>query len=235
MKAQIRKEKLSETVKKINAQIEERFPGAGLSKLATEIAEAIDDAGKRAEAISRPHIWLRVGLGLLVLIAVGGMVAYFRDGMEQKPAWQIVVEFLDATKGSTALIVAAVVFLYTLEPRFKRRRALRALHELRGLAHLIDMHQLSKNPTDIGRPVVSLVVAGRPLDAESMRLYLHYCTELLAVVSKIGQLYVQDFPDSEALAAVNQFENLATGLSSKIWQKLMILDRIPANHAPTTQ
>ena len=55
---------------------------------------------------------------------------------------------------------------------------------------------------------------------------MHFCTELLAVVSKIGQLYVQDFRDADAQTAVDQFEGLATGLSSKIWQKLMILDRI---------
>ena len=38
--------------------------------------------------------------------------------------------------------------------------------------------------------------------------------------------------DAPALAAVDQFENLATGLSSKIWQKLMILDRMRATCDP---
>lgn len=59
-----------------------------------------------------------------------------------------------------------------------------------------------------------------------MGRYLHFCTELLALVSKVGQLYVQDFPDATALAAVDQFENLATGLSQKTWQKIMILDQV---------
>jgi hypothetical protein len=70
------------------------------------------------------------------------------------------------------------------------------------------------------------------MDADAMGRYLHYCTELLAVVSKIGQLYVQDFPDATAQTAVDQFESLATGLSSKIWQKLMILDRIRSDAEP---
>lgn len=64
------------------------------------------------------------------------------------------------------------------------------------------------------------------MDADAMGRYLHFCTELLAVVSKIGQSYVQDFPDATAQTAVDHFESLATGLSNKIWQKLMILDRI---------
>lgn len=60
------------------------------------------------------------------------------------------------------------------------------------------------------------------MTADDMDYYLRYCTDLLAVVSKIGQLYVQDFSDSAALSAVDQFESLATGLSSKLWQKLTI-------------
>jgi hypothetical protein len=71
------------------------------------------------------------------------------------------------------------------------------------------------------------------MDADAMGRYLHFCTELLAVVSKIGQLYVQDFLDATAQTAVDHFEGLATGLSSKIWQKLMILDRIRSDTAPT--
>jgi hypothetical protein len=34
----------------------------------------------------------------------------------------------------------------TIETRVKRRRALRAIHELRSIAHVIDMHQLTKDP-----------------------------------------------------------------------------------------
>ena len=44
------------------------------------------------------------------------------------------------------LIGAAIFFLVTLETRVKRRRALAALHELRAIAHIIDMHQLTKDP-----------------------------------------------------------------------------------------
>ena len=71
---------------------------------------------------------------------------------------------------------------------------------------------------------------GRPMTADSMCHYLNYCTELLALVSKIGQLYVQDFSDATVLSAADQFENLATNLSRKTWQKIMILDRIIATN-----
>jgi hypothetical protein len=86
--------------------------------------------------------------------------------------------------------------------------------------------QRENDPELLGTSSQAVVVSGRSMNADSMGRYLHYCTELLALVSKIGQLYVQDFPYAPSVAAVDQFENLATGLSSKIWQKLMILDRV---------
>jgi hypothetical protein len=55
---------------------------------------------------------------------------------------------------------------------------------------------------------------------------------MLALVSKIAALYVQSFPDSQALAAVDEIESLTTGLSQKIWQKMVILDRYSASAQP---
>jgi hypothetical protein len=93
------------------------------------------------------------------------------------------------------------------------------------MAHMIDMHQLKKSPERVGTKDAPRHDSGRPMTVDEVRSYLNYCTELLAILSKIGQLYVQDFPDAPAGAAVDQFENLATGLTGKIWQKIMILDR----------
>ena len=55
---------------------------------------------------------------------------------------------------------------------------------------------------------------------------IDHADAVAAMNKKYGQLYVQDFPDGTALAAVDQFENLATGLSQKIWQKIMILEAL---------
>ena len=73
------------------------------------------------------------------------------------------------------------------------------------------------------------------MSAEDMCRYLHYCGELLALVSKVGHLYVQDFADPATLAAVDQFENLTTGLSGKIWQKIMLLERLPVDKSGLTE
>src|SRR5829696_8704785 len=146
MKLQLRDDKLLETAEKIRQRITERFPNSGLSQVAAEIIQITRDAIGRAKAISRPNLWLRAGQVVLLLIAVAGVVTYMQTRADQKPAWQTVLDFLDVTKGSVAILAATAIFLFTLETRFKRRRALQAVHELRAMAHLIDMHQLTKDP-----------------------------------------------------------------------------------------
>jgi hypothetical protein len=49
---------------------------------------------------------------------------------------------------------------------------------------------------------------------------------MLSVISKIAALYVQEFDDPVTLAAVNEVEALTGSLSQKMWQKIVILDRI---------
>ena len=55
--------------------------------------------------------------------------------------------------------------------------------------------------------------------------YLNYCSEMLSLIGKVAALYVQRFDDPVALSAVNEMEDLTTGLSRKIWQKIMILNQ----------
>jgi hypothetical protein len=51
---------------------------------------------------------------------------------------------------------------------------------------------------------------------------------MLAIISKLGALYAQDLDDPQVLGAVNDIQGLTTGLSSNIWQKIVILDRTGA-------
>jgi hypothetical protein len=134
------------------------------------------------------------------------------------------VQVLESGINDVVLIGVAVFFLITLETRIKRRRALDALHELRVIAHIIDMHQLTKDPERIfGQGLDTESSPRRAMTPLELGRYLDYCSEMLSLAGKIAALYVQRFPDDVALGAVNEIEDLTTGLSRKIWQKLMIL------------
>jgi hypothetical protein len=120
----------------------------------------------------------------------------------------------------------AIFFLVSLETRAKRRRALGALHRLRSMAHIVDMHQLTKDPDRIRSPQSDTASSPeRHLSPAELGRYLDYCSELLSVISKLAALHAQQFNDSVTLAAVNEVETLCTGLSNKIWQKITLIER----------
>jgi hypothetical protein len=217
----LRADKLIDTADRLADRVMERFPDAGLAYVARTVAAITREAADKAEKIHQPNWWLRIGLIVLVLLTLAGAVIVAMTVSGKEPLWMRVADFLIKAQGAVVFLSALAVFFWTLETRFKRRKAIRAIHELRALAHIIDMHQLTKDPERQGQE-------GKPvLGREEMRQYLHYCTELLAIITKLGQLYVQDFPDGTTLAAVDQLENLGTSLSQKIWQKIMILERLP--------
>ena len=100
------------------------------------------------------------------------------------------------------------------------------MNKLRCISHIIDVHQLTKDPeamTKIAIPTPNS--PPRDLNRYELGRYLNYCSEMLALTSKLGFLYVQKFPDPVATDAVNDLEELTTDLSRKIWQKIMLLDQ----------
>ena len=157
-------------------------------------------------------------------------VAAVAYGLQTSEAEKIgffdLVQAIDSGLNELILFAVAVFFLINLETRIKRQRAIKAIHELRSIAHVIDMHQLTKDPErvlgDWSATENSPKVRMTPMQ---LNRYLDYCSEMLSLVGKVASLYVQRFDDEAAVAAVSEVEQLTTGLSRKIWQKIMILNQ----------
>jgi hypothetical protein len=225
-----------ETLSSLRTRIDGRFPASGLGRVCEELLEIGQDAARFTDSQRRPIYPVRVVswalIGFIILLAglgVAAVVGLARSGGSQAfGSLGEIVEAVEATLNELVLLGLAVVFLATAEGRIKRRRALRALRELRSIAHVVDMHQLSKDPKDLlagedGGDEGDLEVIGR----EDLAHYLDYCSELLSHTSKLAALYLEGFGDHVVIGAVNEIEALAAGLSGKIWQKIMILDRLP--------
>ena len=119
-----------------------------------------------------------------------------------------------------------MVFLLKLEERLKRRRALAALHELRSIVHVIDMHQLTKDPSKF---IVGGNTPSSPpllLNEFQMTRYLDYCSEMVSLTSKVAVLFAQSLDDQAVAEVVSDIERIAAGLSQKIWQKIVILQEL---------
>jgi hypothetical protein len=132
--------------------------------------------------------------------------------------WLDVITGVEAGVGSLFFLAAAGAFLWSLELRVKRGRVFSALHELRSLAHIVDMHQLPKDPLPREPATDTEFSPVRELTRFELTRYFTYCSELLSLVSKIAALYVRNLNDS-----VDEIEELCTGLSQKIWQKIDVL------------
>ncbi len=225
-------ERIIETSSQLQRRIAERFPNSGLSHVAEDLHSIARESAFRAAAFDRPNIPLRLGIGVLVC----GIVAFLfitiksaRGSDHLLSDMMNFVQFLEAAISGSVFIGAAILFLISLENRLKCSRALNAIRELRALAHIVDMHQLTKDPERLVHGPSTPSSPKRVMTPFQLSRYLDYCIELLAVTGKIAALYVQNFPDREALAAVEQVETLTTGLSRSIWQKMMILGQLPAD------
>ncbi len=102
-------------------------------------------------------------------------------------------------------------------------RALKALHELRSIVHVIDMHQLTKDPSALGAPRTSSS-PDRSMTSHQLLRYLAYCSELLSLSSKIAALYADKLADPVIVEAVGDIERLSSNLSQKVWQKIQLIE-----------
>jgi len=166
-----------------------------------------------------------VGIAIIAMVAVLGAAASQIRVSGGSAGWTDIVQGVEAAINDVVFLGIAVFFMLTIETRLKRRRALRALHQLRSIAHVVDMHQLTKDPEQlVSNPPATASSPTRTMTRGELGRYLDYCSELLSVTSKIAALFVERFDDPVTLGAVNEIEALTAGLSRKIWQKISMLN-----------
>ncbi len=144
--------RLTGTIDKLEQRITARFPGAGLGAACAQLKAIARRAEARAALIAAPNTLLRA---LIVLLAAGGVVLFGALVMVLVSALRLrsdeslsgAVQGVDAAFNLALLLGAALLFAASLEARMKRGRALTDVHELRALVHVIDMHQLTKDPS----------------------------------------------------------------------------------------
>jgi hypothetical protein len=217
------------TIETLLARILERFGNCGLADVCADLCAIAKEDTRRALQIGRRYMWLRA-LVFVTLAAGFSLLAWVLTLIDFKKTTSDnvfgVLQGIEAAANLTVLTGAAIFFLIRLEERLKRSRALAALHELRSVVHIIDMHQLTKDPSKF---IVGGNTPSSPpllLDEFQMTRYLDYCSEMLSLTSKVAVLFAQSFADPAVAEVVSDIERVASGLSQKIWQKIMILQTL---------
>ncbi len=181
---------------------------------------------ERAQSIGTPIFSLRITSWLLIGVILLGLLTTLFSLTTPDKHYSFIefVQLLEAGINDVVLIGAAIFFLFTLEGRLRRKQILKWLHELRSIAHVIDMHQLTKDPERaLARGSRTASSPESKLSPFELSRYLDYCSEMLSLTGKLSAVYAQEFDDPLVLGSVNEIEELTTGLSRKIWQKLMIV------------
>lgn len=232
-------DKIVATLDQLVARISERFPGTGLARVCTELKLVAGESQARTAQLAKPNIALRSLSGLVVLAGLVALIYVARQVKVQSANTELfgMLQGIEATVNLLIVVGAAVLFLTTLEGRAKRTSALADLYQLRSIVHVIDMHQLTKDPGAALHPADDTASSPRRIrNAQELVRYLDYCSEMLSLSSKVAALYAQSTTDAQVIDAVNELERLTTNLSQKIWQKINIVERsrpVPADVAAT--
>jgi len=219
-----------DTAQRLQQRICARFPTRNLGKVAEQLVGVSTDLEKVAARTPAIRV-LRVVSVVLITILVGiAAISLGAVAVELIENPSDAIDLMSTASNVISNLVyagLAVLFLWVLPARLERRRLLGELHRLRSLAHVIDMHQLTKDPerfADAYRPTSQSVQVGlSPID---MATYLDYCSELLSLVAKTAAVYAERSTDPAVLATISDIENLTSGMARKIWQKLSLLPGI---------
>lgn len=235
MYAELKLSHVERTLRTLHNRIRERFPDSGLANVAGELCAIAEQTGPVIDKLSRPRWAVRMLVGLAVttlLVLSGGLIALVGSMSVDVDGFSEMVQAIESAAQDLIFLGIAVYFLFTIEGRLDRRVALRQLRQLRAIVHIVDMHQLAKDPEHLLQPAQR--TASSPVQKFTrfeLSRYLDYCTELLSLSSKLAATYAQCMNDPVVLEAVNDIEILASNLSNKIWQKIVILDTIAGDRA----
>lgn len=221
-------EKLVAAACKLADKVNRSFPSSGLGSLAREVSCLTRETIVRLTFIERPNWPLRIAVGVLVVLAVLGPLI-FSAMLQFRETVGSLGDFLEATDAGLQMVLllgASIAFLVTLEGRIRRNRALAAIAEFRSMAHLVDMHQINKDPGIDHRPIPSGVDLRTVRSDASLVLYLDHASDLLALIGKLAAYYGQHLRDRVVLDAVNEIENLTTGMSANLWQKIQMTNQV---------
>lgn len=215
-------------------RIDERFPGAGLANVCRDLVTLGKETSVRAREINRPHlvlrfiIWLAITLGLALLVVVAQIIF---SGTKANDDLFGTLQGIDSGFNIVVLMGASLYFVSSLEARWKQRRALNALHEFRSIIHVIDMHQLTKDPSMLAA-VHTSSSPDRSLSPFELVRYLDYCSEMLSLTAKLASLYAEKLSDPVIIDTVGDIERLTSDLSGKIWQKITIVQSLDTRDFP---
>jgi hypothetical protein len=204
-------QKIVGTLTALSSRIGERFPGSGLLRVCQELTQMAEQTSERATNIARRNIPLLLLVAILLTLAVGTVAWLIGKALDLEKSTELtnVMQGVDAGVSLLIVLGGAAIYLLSLESRWRRGAVLKALNEFRSIAHVIDMHQLTKDPSALAGPRTSSSPQ-RDMTRYELVRYLSYCSEMLSLTSKSAAVYGEYVHDPAVIDAVGDIERLST-------------------------
>jgi len=218
---QLESNEIIHTIDELHMRISQRFPRSDLAAVCEELLVVAKETEAKSHAVNAANYPLR-GIVLVLIAAAAGLVYFLVRAVQLRTGDVDLINLLQGLEAGTNLIIfisVAIFFLFSLESRMARTRALNDLNELRSIVHVIDMHQFSKDPSEL-----LSADSTRGMSRTDLTRYLGHCSVMLSLGAKLAALYAQKLPDEIVIDAASDLQNVANGLSLKIWQKIAILE-----------
>ena len=218
---QLESNEIVRTIDELHMRISQRFPKSDLAAVCEELLVVAKETESKAHAVNASNYPLRAIIFALIA-AAAGLIYFLIRAIQLRTVDVDLINLLQGLEAGTNLIIfisVAIFFLFSLESRMARTRALNDLNELRSIVHVIDMHQFSKDPSEL---LSSDSTEG--MTRTDLTRYLGFCSVMLSLGAKLAALYAQKLPDEVVIDAASDLQNVAGGLSLKIWQKISILE-----------
>ena len=219
-------EKTINTIDRLSLRIYDRFPNSSLYSVCRELKELAIKSNSNLDKINKPYYLFRSVFVLLICILIFIVIKIFTNtNIDVKGEFtSTFFQSSEALVNGLALVGAAFFFVYKLEDYYKRKIILKAFHELRSIAHVIDMHQLTKDPSVFDMTGTENS-PHRTMDAKHLYRYLDYCSEMLSLTSKVAAFYANENRDNFITQSIHEIEILTSTLSRKVWQKIILINQ----------
>ncbi|QDO89238.1 hypothetical protein FNH13_13620 [Ornithinimicrobium ciconiae] len=222
-------EQVRATVLDLQGRIAARFPQHRLTVVATDLVDLVDQVDLKTQDTHRrvvhttlvARILAAVALLVAITLVVLALQLVMSHPLDQLNTW---IPLIDSTIDTIVFIGIAVLFLWAFPERRERKGLLALLHQLRSLAHVLDMHQLTKEPGRLRTGYVPTELSlASDLTRDEMFDYLSYCTELLSLIAKTAALCAERSSDGTILDTVSDVETLTREISVRVYQKVTLL------------
>ena len=222
---------LLRTLQTLRLRIFERFPDSGLHNVSLQLIEVAKQSRKTVEKIGNP-IWSIRLVAISTIVAMISFAAWLSLSLRHESVltFEDAIPIAEAGMNLLILLAIAIYWLWNSEVQMRRAKVVAAVNQLREFSHVIDMHQLTKDPDSAFlRSQPTEHSPKRKMTPYELSRYLDYCSEMLSLISKLGYLYVSKLHDAAANQSVVELESLCSGLSRKIWQKIMVIYNLASN------